>query len=72
MEEMILNVLKRALEVDDVDVTCSQKTCAAWDSMKHLNVVIELEMESGLEFTPEEIAKMVSYKDIVRIVNDKQ
>lgn len=72
MEEMILNVLKRALEVSDVDVTCSQKTCAAWDSMKHLNVVIELEMETGLEFTPEEIAKMVSYEDIVRILNAKQ
>lgn len=72
MEEMILNVLKRALEVNEVDTSCSQQTCEAWDSMKHLNVVIELEMETGFEFTPEEIAEMVSYEDIARIINAKK
>jgi len=71
MEEIVLDVLKRALEDNEIDKTCSQKTCAAWDSMKHLNIVIELEMETGLEFTPEEITQMVSFGEIVRVVSEK-
>ena len=72
MEERVLSVLRMVFKDNTIDATCSQKNCAAWDSMNHLNLVIELEMETGLEFTPEEIAMMVSYEDIVRIVKNKQ
>ena len=72
MEERVLSVLRMVFKDNTIDATCSQKNCAAWDSMNHLNLVVELEMETGLEFTPEEIAMMVSYEDIVRIVNNKQ
>ncbi len=72
MEERVLSVLRMVFKNNTIDATCSQKNCAAWDSMNHLNLVVELEMETGLEFTPEEIAMMVSYEDIVRIVNNKQ
>ena len=72
MEERVLSVLCMVFKDNTIDATCSQKNCAAWDSMNHLNLVIELEMETGLEFTPEEIAMMVSYEDIVRIVKNKQ
>ena len=72
MEERVLSVLRMVFKDNTIDATCSQKNCAAWDSMNHLNLVVELEMETGLEFTPEEIAMMVSYEDIVHIVNNKQ
>lgn len=72
MEERVLSVLRMVFKDNTIDATCSQKNCAAWDSMNHLNMVVELEMETGLEFTPEEIAMMVSYEDIVRIVKNKQ
>ena len=72
MEERVLSVLRMVFKNNTIDATCSQKNCAAWDSMNHLNLVVELEMETGLEFTPEEIAMMVSYEDIVHIVNNKQ
>ncbi len=72
MEERVLSVLRMVFKDNTIDATCSQKNCAAWDSMNHLNLVVELEMETGLEFTPEEIAMMVSYEDIVRIVKNKQ
>lgn len=71
MKERILNVLCKALQLDDVNENCSQSTCQAWDSMRHLNVAIELEMEFGVEFTPEEIAEMVSYNDILRVLSSK-
>lgn len=71
MKERILNVLSKALQVEGIDETCSQATCAAWDSMRHLNVAIELEMEFGVEFTPEEISEMVSYSEIIRVITSK-
>lgn len=51
MEERVLSVLRMVFKDNTIDATCSQKNCAAWDSMNHLNMVVELEMETGLEFT---------------------
>ena len=43
MEERILNVLKQTFGLDQVDTTISQQTCAKWDSMNHLNLIISIE-----------------------------
>ena len=71
MEEIIIEILKSVLELDNVDTTCSQGTCDKWDSMAQLNLVVELEAEFGVSFEPEEIAEMKSYDDIVRVLNNK-
>ena len=71
MEEKILEILKNVFELEAVDRTCSQATCEKWDSMGQLNLVVELEMEFGVSFEPEEIAEMKSYDDIVRLLNNK-
>jgi len=71
MEEQILAVLKRVFKDESIDTTCSQLTCKAWDSMNQLNLVVELEMEFGISLEPEEIGKMTSYENIVRIVKSK-
>ncbi len=71
MEEKILEILKTVFELEAVDRTCSQATCEKWDSMGQLNLVVELEMEFGVSFEPEEIAEMKSYDDIVRLLNNK-
>lgn len=72
MEEKVLEILKNVFELETVDTTCSQQTCEKWDSMGQLNLVVELEMEFGVSFEPEEIAEMRSYDDIVRIIKSKQ
>lgn len=71
MEERILNVLRSVFADSTVDVLCSQKTCKAWDSMNHLNLIVELEMEFGVSLEPEEIGRMVSYQDIKEIIDSK-
>lgn len=71
MEEKILEILKNVFELEAVDRTCSQTTCEKWDSMGQLNLVVELELEFGVSFEPEEIAEMKSYDDIVRLLNNK-
>ncbi len=71
MEEKILDVLKETFELDSVDKTCSQATCAEWDSMGQLNLVAELEDAFDISLEPEEIGTMKSYEDIVRILKSK-
>ena len=71
MEQKILEILKSVFQLDDIDETCSQQNCEKWDSMNHLNLVIELEMEFGISLEPEEIASMRSYDDVLRIIKTK-
>lgn len=71
MEQRILEILKSVFQVDDIDETCSQKNCEKWDSMNHLNLVVELEMEFGISLEPEEIARMQCYDDVVRVIKLK-
>ena len=71
MEQKILELLKAVFKVDDIDETCSQQNCEKWDSMNHLDLVVELEMEFGISLEPEEIAVMRSYDDVVRVVKSK-
>jgi len=42
-----------------------------WDSLNHLNLVLELIEFYKVEFTPEEIAKMNSIKRIIEIIESK-
>ena len=71
MEERVLNVLRRVFNDESIDKDCSQNNCKAWDSMNQLNLVVELEMEFDISLEPEEIGKMVSFDDVVRIVASK-
>ena len=71
MEEKVLEILKRVLELENIDGTCSQDTCENWDSLRHLNLVVELESEFSTEFEPEEIASMKSVGEIMGILKMK-
>ena len=71
MEEKVLEILKNVLEMDSIDETCSQATCEKWDSMAHLNLVVELQSEFGLSLEPEEIGQMQSFKDVIEMLKSK-
>ena len=71
MEQKVLEILKNLFELESVDETCSQETCAKWDSMGQLNLVVELESEFDVELEPEEIGEMKSFADIIRILKTK-
>ena len=71
MEERVLSVLRSVFKDNTIDATCSQKNCVAWDSMNHLNLVVELEMEFSVSFEPEEIARMIDYPAVCEILKLK-
>ena len=68
MEEKILEILRRVLEDNSLDQTCSQATCENWDSLRHLTICFELEGEYGIVFEPEDMENIHSYDDIVHFI----
>jgi len=71
MEKRISDVLKKVFDLTSVDESISQQNCDKWDSMNHLNLVIELESEFDISLEPEEIGEMKSFEDIKRIISSK-
>ena len=60
MRDKIKEVLKRVFELDEVHDNISQTTCVRWDSLNHLNLIVELEDEFNVSFEPGDIAEMKS------------
>ena len=57
--------------IDEVNQESSMKTIANWDSLQQLNLVLALEQNFVVEFTPEEIAQMIDIKSIVTLIEEK-
>ena len=63
--------MREVLEDETIDTSCSQDSCDSWDSLRHLNLMLELEEEFNIEFEPEEIAEMKSFDKIYEIIERK-
>ena len=74
MENNIKELLAEVLEMDISEITAdlSQENCSKWDSLQHLNIMVELEDVFDLSFEPEEIADMVTIEKIIDIVKSKK
>lgn len=70
MKERIKKVASLVLKANMEDNTLLN-ACASWDSLHHLNLIIELEMEFGISFEPDEITKMQSINVIEDIIKTK-
>lgn len=71
MEEKIVDILKSVLNTDNITVDSNQTDCEAWDSLKALSIIIDLESEFCISFEPEDIVKMNSVKAIAEIIRKK-
>lgn len=71
MEEKIIAIMERVFNSKGLNTNTNQQNCGNWDSLRHLNLIIELENEFDVEFEPEEIADMKSLIDIERQLKKK-
>ena len=60
------------LEINEITDDINQENFPKWDSLQHLNLMIELEEIFEVSFEPEEIAEMVTIDKIIEIVKLKQ
>lgn len=64
-------IFAETLGIADVPDDISQKNCAAWDSISHLNLIIAIEAEFGIVFEPEEIAAAQNFSSLSALVDKK-
>ncbi len=65
------NIFMEKLGVPDTPDELSQKNCAQWDSVSHLNIVAAVEAEFGVTFAPEEIAAMQNFAGFSAMLDGK-
>jgi acyl carrier protein len=71
MKERLINVFKKVFELENVDETISKENCEKWDSMNHLNLVVEIEFEFNISLEPDEIGKIKNFNTAIAIVLEK-
>ncbi|GAB6037592.1 hypothetical protein JCM15519_21510 [Fundidesulfovibrio butyratiphilus] len=68
VREIIASVLK--IPVEQITEASSPDTIEAWDSLKHINIVLALEQEFDVQFSDEQITTMVSVELIVENIKE--
>jgi acyl carrier protein len=65
--------MARVFKTDAANITedLDQKNVRFWDSLRHLNLIVELEEHYGVSFEPEEIAEMITFKKVIFYINQK-
>jgi acyl carrier protein len=56
---------------ENITERTSRSDIEKWDSLQHLNLVMLLETEFKVQFTPEEINSMKNIRDIKRFIEKK-
>lgn len=57
------------IEVSDISENASQREIMKWDSLQHLNLIVEIEDRYEISIDPEDIAVMVSIENIIEVLN---
>lgn len=73
MDNMFEMIKEVAVQIFGCEVNqeTSQTNCEAWDSLHHLNFVVELEMKFNVFFEPEEIAMIKTIGEVEKILETK-
>jgi acyl carrier protein len=60
-----------AVPEDEIELDTTPDAIPEWDSAMHVNLVLALEQELGLRFTPADAAEMLSAELIYLIVRER-
>lgn len=67
MKKKIQEIMSEIFEIDlsKINDLTSQKNTTEWDSLSHLNLIVEIEESFDISFTPEQIGSMTSLEKIL-------
>lgn len=73
LEQQIKNVMSDILDIsaDSISEETKMEDIEAWDSANHIQLIIALEEAFSISFEVNEIEMMLSYSDILDIVQSK-
>ena len=59
------------IDIETINEESSQDSIEQWDSMKHLDVIVALEEEFGVDIPIEEVGNMTNFKYIKLIIEEQ-
>jgi acyl carrier protein len=66
VKEILANVLE--INIATIFDNATQKDIAKWDSLQHLNLIVEIEDKYDISIDPEDISEMLSIDKIIEII----
>ena len=70
MENRIKEIMEQTFR-QSINDDFSKNDTDKWDSFTHLDLIVKLEQEFKISFSPEEIGSIESYNDIKKIIKSK-
>lgn len=70
MENRIKEIMEQTFR-QSINDNFSKNDTDKWDSFTHLDLIVKLEQEFKISFSPEEIGSIESYNDIKKIIKSK-
>ena len=64
MEEKVKEIFEKEFKVE-IDENFDKFSTDKWDSFAHLNLMVALEKEFNVEFTPSEMGRISSFLDVI-------
>ena len=58
-----------SIEIETISNNATQKEISNWDSLQHLNLIVDIEDKYNISIDPEDISTMISIDKIVEIIN---
>jgi acyl carrier protein len=66
---MVIEVIKETFNLEEVPDDLSQENYADWDSLGHLQLIINLERKLGKRFPIQVVTKLTSIDKIMEAIN---
>lgn len=72
MEQKIINIIAKVLEVDvkEVEFDTAMGDLPEWDSLHHLQIIAELEKEFGVKYIVEDLAELEDVSDLISLTKE--
>ena len=72
LRQKVIQIVSQVMGVPEQEIVdeSSINTVEVWDSLKHMNLVLALEEEFGVQFSDEKIVEMLSVAQIVEAVHE--
>ena len=72
IEKKLTKIMSIVFAIDEskIDTNSSNQNIEAWDSLKHLSLILAIEEEFNIHFTNKETALINDFKTIVDIIQN--
>jgi acyl carrier protein len=72
IENKLIKIIKNTFETDQsIDLMSTKNDISNWDSIGHLNLILDIEEEFDISFSKDEIESIKSVSTLLKLVNSK-